>query len=226
MIGIDVSKWQAGRVKWNAESMGFAFAKATEGTSYVDPSFRDHVKGARDAGVPVGAYHFGRPKTNPIKSAEFFGETCVEAGITIPHLALDIEVADGADPSRVRDWIAAFVETLGGRVVIYSYPSFLKTLAIPKGDPLGNLDLWIAHYTRAPEPDLSGTPWLDWRIWQYEGDSGRHTDVMGPVDLNRFNGDFHDWIDPGYSRRKYESENSPAEWGPITADQAMKRVFP
>ena len=224
--GIDVSKWQSGRVKWNRETTGFAFAKATEGASYVDPSFREHVKGAREAGVPIGGYHFGRPKTNPIKSAEQFAIVCLDAGITIPHLALDIEVTDGADPSRVLDWTQAFVETLGDRTLIYSYPSFLKTLRIPEDHKVASCELWIAHYTSASQPDLSGTPWVSWRIWQYLGDAGRHTDVMGPVDLNRFNGDLDVWIDPSLARERYDASNTPSEWGPITSDQAMGRIFP
>ena len=61
--GLDVSSWQ-GNVDWAtvaANGARFAFVKATEGTSYVNPYFTQQYVGAFDVGLVRGAYHFGLP---------------------------------------------------------------------------------------------------------------------------------------------------------------------
>jgi len=61
--GIDVSHWQ-GKIQWPrvaAAGYTFAFGKATESTTYTDPTYATNRTGAESAGLTFGAYHFGRP---------------------------------------------------------------------------------------------------------------------------------------------------------------------
>ena len=61
--GLDVSSWQ-GNVDWvtvAANGARFAYVKATEGTSYVNPYFTQQYGGAYGVGLVRGAYHFGLP---------------------------------------------------------------------------------------------------------------------------------------------------------------------
>src|SRR3954471_21897306 len=72
--GIDVSKSQ-GTVDWTAvKAAGYAFAyvKATDGETYVDPTFEQSWTGAASAGLLRGAYHFFRAEDSPQAQAEFF----------------------------------------------------------------------------------------------------------------------------------------------------------
>src|SRR5690606_2275403 len=58
--GVDVSAWQ-GTVDWPTiarQDVDFAYVKATEGSSFVDRQFEANLRGARQAGLLVGAYHF------------------------------------------------------------------------------------------------------------------------------------------------------------------------
>ena len=58
--GIDVSHYQ-GTINWTAvKNAGyqFAFMKATQGTTYVDPTFATNRANATAAGIPVGFYDF------------------------------------------------------------------------------------------------------------------------------------------------------------------------
>ena len=58
-----VSSWQ-GNVDWAtvaANGARFAYVKATEGTSYVNPYFTQQYGGAYGVGLVRGAYHFGLP---------------------------------------------------------------------------------------------------------------------------------------------------------------------
>src|SRR4051812_1535161 len=65
-LGIDVSHWD-GTINWTsvrAAGKEFAFQKATEGTTYTDPTFTTNMNGGKNAGVLMGAYHFGHPANN------------------------------------------------------------------------------------------------------------------------------------------------------------------
>ncbi len=58
--GIDLSRFQTD-VDWptaRANGVNFAFIKATEGSDRLDAMFHNHWRGAGQAGVARGAYHF------------------------------------------------------------------------------------------------------------------------------------------------------------------------
>lgn len=67
-LGTDVSHWQGASINWTAEKnagVPFAWTKATESDFYVNDTFVAHVNGAKSASIPIGAYHFARPSSNP-----------------------------------------------------------------------------------------------------------------------------------------------------------------
>lgn len=58
--GVDVSSYQ-GEIDWgvlSAQNLDFAFIKATEGSSMVDPCFAYNFSEAQKCDISVGAYHF------------------------------------------------------------------------------------------------------------------------------------------------------------------------
>jgi len=66
-LGTDVSGYQP-VVSWRfAQNHGvtFGWAKATEGTGYVNPEYLEQIAGARAAGIYIGSYHFARPSSHP-----------------------------------------------------------------------------------------------------------------------------------------------------------------
>ncbi len=73
--GIDVSHYQ-GEIDWQVLSkqkdISFAFIKATEGSSYVDPKFEYNFSEARKTGLRVGAYHFFSFESPGVTQAESF----------------------------------------------------------------------------------------------------------------------------------------------------------
>src|SRR5207248_1940003 len=95
VTGIDVSSYQ-NQVSWSsvhAAGAQFAYAKATEGLSYVDPQFAANNAGAKGAGVYFGAYHFGRPDlSGGTAQADYFLDHAryAQDGHTLPPM-LDIE---------------------------------------------------------------------------------------------------------------------------------------
>src|ERR1700743_1690699 len=91
--GIDVSHYD-GTIDWamvKASGIDFAFMKATEGTTFVDPEFAANWKAAGDAGVIRVVYHFFHPMDDPAAQADFFVATAGVPGKGDLPLALDLE---------------------------------------------------------------------------------------------------------------------------------------
>ncbi|KIJ08264.1 glycoside hydrolase family 25 protein [Paxillus involutus ATCC 200175] len=64
--GIDVSSYQP-NVNWatvKKNDIAFAYIKATEGTSYISPTFDSQYTGAAKAGLIRGGYHFAHPNVS------------------------------------------------------------------------------------------------------------------------------------------------------------------
>ncbi|MBQ1970511.1 MAG: hypothetical protein II221_04880, partial [Paludibacteraceae bacterium] len=73
--GIDVSHYQ-GRINWEIvahnKDIRFVYVKATEGSGYVDDYYLRNLYGAKQAGIPVGVYHFYRPTASVLTQLENF----------------------------------------------------------------------------------------------------------------------------------------------------------
>src|SRR4051794_39461352 len=108
--GIDVSHWQ-GQIGWlqvGAAGFDFAFAKATGGTPYTDPTYEPNRAGAAAAGMKFGAYHFARPTAGSdaaavasgIAQADYFvGSAQPRRGDLLP--VLDLEKNGGLTVTRL-----------------------------------------------------------------------------------------------------------------------------
>lgn len=192
--GVDVANYQhpGGQgIDWNAVkgSQDFAMVKATEGTTYVNPFYKEDVRAALNAGLKVGAYHYARPPGDPLAQARHFANLIKQVpGQNLPPV-LDIEVSEGLSPIALQIWTRAFLVELerltGKKPMIYTYRYFW-------GDQMGNTKqfaeypLWLAAYqSDAPGP-VGG--WDKLAMWQ-RSDSGRVAGINAPVDMNLFNGD-------------------------------------
>jgi lysozyme len=195
MLGIDVSHHQ-GQVDWflvAQSSVKFAFAKATEGSAWVDPQFETNSRALREVGLFRGAYHFARPGGDPDTQAVHFHSVVGALGFRDLPPVLDLEVSDGHGPAYVLDWAAAFVkraEALFQRtLLIYTGGFWRSELKNPLLEFFGARPLWYAAYT--PNPHVPAS-WHRWTFWQFSDgtqNGGQHVPgVRGPVDQNRFDG--------------------------------------
>jgi GH25 family lysozyme M1 (1,4-beta-N-acetylmuramidase) len=195
--GIDVSHWQ-GNIDWQAVGAAgqcFAFIKATDGTTFVDPDLAVNWKNAKDAGLVRGAYHFFRPLQDAKQQVELFLKNVVIEPGDLPP-ALDLEVVGNLKNAtfiqRVEIWVSEVENRTGIKPIIYSGFSFLNTYftIAAGGPPLWAKDhmLWIANYL-APDvtqPNLP-TGWKTWTFWQHSS-SGKVNGISSSVDFNWFNG--------------------------------------
>lgn len=170
--------------------------KATEGTSYVDPTLFSRAREAEAAGLLWATYHFLRPGALN-EQIDFYLAT-------IDPVAGERVVLDHEDAGVSVDELAACVEYLLSlrpdlQVTIYSGQLIKQQLGSGYNGMLaGQTSLWIAQYTTAAAPSWPTGTWPAWSLWQYSD----HVTVPGisaGVDGNRWNGDeasLRAWLSP------------------------------
>lgn len=195
--GVDVSHYQ-GNIDWSIlekEDIFFAYIKATEGSSHVDPRFVENWQAAGETGLRTGAYHFfsfdspgqgqlehfiatvpAEPgRLPPVVDFEFYGDKKVnppEAGPAVEQLKI---LLDGLEAHY------------GGQPVIYATEEAWEMYIRGRFD---EYPLWIRNVKT--RPDTGTVPWI---FWQYSN-RGRLNGYSGEetyIDLNVFAGTMEQW---------------------------------
>lgn len=185
--GIDVSVWQ-GTVDFEAvreSGIQAVYIRSSYGPQGVDRYLEEHYRGAREAGLRLGFYHFLIAQTEEEAGAEarFF------AGLIRPYgydcrPVMDYETLRGTPRERVNDIALAFLEEVerltGHRPMVYSDANNASRVFDAR---VAAYPLWVADY--GPEEPNVTDNWTAWTGFQYT-DEGRVPGVEGRVDRNRF----------------------------------------
>lgn len=191
VYGIDVSYYQ-GNINWSAvKSAGkqFAIIRVSDGTGFLDPKFATNWRGAKAAGLLVGAYQFFRPTQDATAQANLMVSQLRSVGFGSSDLppVLDVEVTDGASSatiaSRVNTWLQKVQSSTARLPALYTSPGFWGGIGSPTPSPLPYL--WDAHWGVSC-PSLPKN-WGRLRFWQYS-DKGSVSGISGNVDLDMYNG--------------------------------------
>jgi lysozyme len=138
--------------------------KATQGTTFSDPSYQPNYGQAQRLGLMWGAYHFGNGDDG-VSQAGFFLNTVQPAATTL--LVLDFESNKAGSSMSLQD-AKDFVTHI--KLVTGNWPglyggSYLKENLGSQADPtLQNCWLWLAQY--GPTAVLP-PGWSNWTLWQY-----------------------------------------------------------
>ncbi|HZD88056.1 MAG TPA: GH25 family lysozyme [Gaiellaceae bacterium] len=181
--GIDVSNWQ-GSINWSkvaGAGYTFAFGKATEGTTYTDPTYAQNRSGSEGQGLVFGAYHFARPggtsratvTQSATAQADYFVDVAAPQPGELPPV-LDLEVTGKLGPVLLELWAQTWLDEVyartGVRGLVYTSPNFWKDRV---GDSTAvaaaGYRLWIAHWTSASAPTVPAQDWngTGWTFWQW-----------------------------------------------------------
>ncbi len=192
--GVDVSEYQ-GRIDWPAlagQSIRFAFIKATEGSSSADPAFAHNRRGAAEAGIAVGAYHFFSFDSPGATQAENFLAALGGQADALPPV-VDVELYGsyvfspkpaGEVRRELRVLLAALENATGRKPILYA-TGRARRLYLAQG--FGQYPLWLRSVYLPPAGE--------WLFWQYT-DRGRLPGYSGPerfIDLNAFCGGEQAW---------------------------------
>jgi len=202
---IDLSHWNTVE-SWNAvrdAGVVGVIHKSTEGHSYVDKTYAGRRKGALDAGLRWGAYHFLK-----------HGKAVAQMKHFLKHAELPPRsrlVIDYEDPyctlTDLHEAVAALAAAEGEyEIAIYAGHHLKEQLGSRHDRQLARCSLWLAQYTSGTPSWPTGT-WPVWSLWQYtDGQSGgapkECPGVVPPTDCNTFNGDAEQcakWFGPAPS---------------------------
>jgi len=183
--GIDVSHYQ-GTIDWPAvadDDVAFAYVKATEGMGGRDARFAHNWRGAREAGLRVGAYHYFIFCRSALAQAHNFLAVVPRRADSLPP-AVDLEVGrscgarlTGPKMRRELDAFLAVVEAHERkRAVLYVTPRFFATYR----RNLPRRPIWRRSILLEPAD-------ARWTFWQYRS-RARVAGIRGAVDLNLFAG--------------------------------------
>lgn len=187
-IGIDVSQWQ-GEVDWRSvkeSGVEFAFVRigyqAGFDEEYVlDPYFEANMKGATEAGLPVGVYFYSYANSvdEAQKQAEWIVEKIkdypVELGIAFDWESWSEFNQAGMSFRTINKVATAFLDTVeknGYKGLLYSSKVYLERIWDVPG-----YETWLAQYY--DRVTYNGA----YRYWQLSN-SGRVDGIYGDVDVN------------------------------------------
>lgn len=185
--GMDVSVYQ-GEIDFAAareDGIEAVYIRSGFGADGVDDRFEENRRGAADAGLYYGFYHYMEAATpeEARAGARHFASLIAGTGYTCRPV-LDFEVDESLSNAQASAVVGAFLaeleELTGVRPMLYA-----DAYEAGRLDPaLAIYPLWTAQW-EVEEPDLSGTAWEDWTGWQYT-DRGSVAGVRGDVDRDRF----------------------------------------
>lgn len=167
------------------------FLKASEGTSFVDKTFRERRAAANKVGLHVGAYHFARPdQSSALEQAQLFSTAVGKIGASDLKPVLDFESASSLSPAKLEQWARDFnhavAKLLGHLPIFYSYSAYVEMLR--PSWPIGN-GLWLASYGRndgGEHPFVVPFPWKKIVAHQFTSQC-RITGCDHPVDMSNAN---------------------------------------
>lgn len=160
------------------------FHKASQGTSYEDPTYHDRWLKATSAGFLWAPYHF-LEGTQITKQMDWFLDVSEppEGG----RVVLDHE------QDATLDQLCQAVAYLQSKrpdlqITIYSGHTIKEQLGdVGVRRELMGTSLWIAQYTSASAPAWPKQQWPTWSLWQWT-DKEKVPGITQPVDGNKWNG--------------------------------------
>lgn len=206
---IDTSSWQTG-LDLSQIDFDAIMVKATESTSYVNPSCDSHMQQAIRQGKLNGVYHFARPADNdPFAEANFFVDNIQGYLDGTTLLCLDWESEPKGNVTWARQWLDHVFSRTGVRPVIYMSESVVN--GHDWSSVYNDYGLWVARYqdmspdynwdmsNAGPLPDVNWNPSAPYMMWQWTS-RGRLNGYGADLDLSVFYGDKNTWL--AYSRNQ------------------------
>ena len=180
--GIDEASYQSTNIA-DYPGAKFTIVKTTEGLDYQNPKAGAQIASAKNAGIPVGGYHYARFSADSsvaVQEGNHAVENAKSMGIPVGSIyACDWESGSGNHVDRGADAsanaILTFMDTVakaGYKPLLYSGRELLtKNINTKKiTDKYGDC-LWVAYYKTSGREDVADFNWFPSMdhvaIWQF-----------------------------------------------------------
>jgi len=210
LLGIDVSN-NNGSINWTSvygNGVRWAYAKATEGTTFTDAYYNGNMNNGKAAGLQMGAYEFCHPESScPSAQVNHFwsvaGAKITADGKSI-YPMLDLEVFSGVACSEgtYTTWSNDWSTDVKAKTANFLHPIiYISACNCSHISTAITLSAWIACYNG--QNLYTGNPWSTccsydrwgstscnantWTMWQVSS-TGSVGGVSGIVDLDAYNG--------------------------------------
>ena len=197
MNGIDISRWQKD-IQLSRVPCDFVIVKATQGTGYVSPTYKQQITSAEALGKYLGVYHYASSGGATAEAEHFLQTVADYIGKAI--LVLDWEGEQNANfnnPSYALDFLNYVKKRTGVTPFIYMSKSVCRQYKWDASFPL-----WCAQYKNQQPSGYQAQPWTDakgfgvWqspKIFQYSS-KGQLDGYSGNLDLDIAYMDGAEWL--------------------------------
>lgn len=165
---------------------------------WLDSDFWDNYHEALASGVKFGIYWFFQPNMDYGPQVAAFLAIYNSLPWKPRVIALDVEDINTGSviilpksvawhTHNVLSWLQAIELATGYTPGIYTRKNYWDLWTYRMAE-WSHYWLWVASWTQYSTYIAMPADWSAWKLWQYEGGTGRDPDIPGPVDLNNFNG--------------------------------------
>lgn len=189
---VDLSHWDPADNYSKVRDSGIVgvIYKATDDTSYTDPTYVGQQQAAKAAGLRWGSYHFAHPGNVQGQIDNYLRFAAPD-----PNEIFCLDWENANDGTMATDeamqWITG-VETALGRpeqCLIYSGNVAKEKLGNSVHEFFGKRRLWLAQYSSTPSVQAS---WSTYWLWQFTdgqvGPTPHSINGVGPCDINSYQG--------------------------------------
>jgi GH25 family lysozyme M1 (1,4-beta-N-acetylmuramidase) len=182
-FGLDISHYQGDIVKDlnTKDSLKFIICKATQGSHYVDPDFRNNWSLIESKGYIRGAYHFYTCNQTPEIQAQHFSTVVGSFNQNDIAPILDIEqgsLIPNINVEQLQQDILTFLKEMerltGRKPILYTDYAFAQQYL--KKEIFSTYSLWLAEYSNRSYPLIPNT-WMSkgFKIWQRKDNYNIHS---------------------------------------------------
>ena len=196
--GVDVSSYQC-EIDWDvlaSQDIQFAFIKATEGSSYVDPYFSVNYQNAQATSLRIGAYHFFSYDSSGLSQAQNFISNVPAIGNMLPPV-VDIEFYGDKEKnlpevdttqSELDELLSALETHYNIKPILYATEKSYRLYIAGRYD---SYDIWIRNVITSPTLS-DGRAWTFWQYTNRETLDG-YKGKEKFIDMNVFYGSKEDF---------------------------------
>lgn len=218
--GIDIASYQKTLVPSQMTTTDFIIIKATQGKSYLNPTFATQYNQAKAAGKLLGIYHYIDGSGADAEANYFVNAVKSVNGIGEAILAVDQQSGQNSawgNATYVKQLMDKIYSLTGVKPFIYVQHSAAATY---NNIQAAGYPLWGAQYANYNQTNYQSSPWRDGKVWgswgndptirQYSS-SGRITGYGSNLDLDLFYGTKEDWKNFAKPANKTTTTTTPTQ---------------